>query len=62
MESRPLTLQEFIGPLSGCDQTMKQQHEEYQDITQFLTGDGKRITAALKAAAPEGDAKDKKKK
>jgi len=41
---------------------MKQQHEGYQDITQFITGDGKRITAALKAAAPEGEDKGKKKK
>ena len=60
LDTRPLSLSEFIGPLSTCDQTMKDQHEEYKDITQFITGDGKRIKAALDAAKPEGEKGEKK--
>jgi hypothetical protein len=41
MEQRPLTLQEFIGPLSLCANTMDDQYADYKKFTDFITGDGK---------------------
>jgi len=64
MEQRPLMLQEFIGPLSLCSNTMQDQYKEYQKFTDMITGDGKRradIEAKLKGEDDDGDPKKKKK-
>lgn len=39
IEQRPLTLPEFIGPLSLCAATMDDQYESYKDFTDMITGD-----------------------
>jgi hypothetical protein len=65
MEQRPLTLQEFIGPLSLCSNTMDDQYAEYKKFTDFITDDAKRREAlekALKGDEDDGDPKKKKKK
>lgn len=65
MEQRPLTLQEFIGPLSLCANTMDDQYQEFKDFTDFISGDGKRrekVQAALKGEDDDSDPKKKKKK
>ena len=70
IEQRPLTLSEFIGPLSlqGC--TMQEQWEDFKRFTDIITGDGKRrelIEAQLRgddagAADPKKGKKKGKKK
>jgi hypothetical protein len=59
-------LQEFIGPLSLCSNTDKDQYQDYQKFTDFITDDGKRraaLEAALKGEDDDGgDPKKKKKK
>lgn len=65
MEQRPLTLQEFIGPLSLCANTMQDQYKDYQKFTDMITGDGKRREDLIKAQMgdqDDGDPKKKKKK
>ena len=65
MEQRPLMLQEFIGPLSLCSNTMSDQYQDYQKFTDFITGDGSRrekLEAALKGEDDDEDPKKKKKK
>jgi hypothetical protein len=60
-----LTLQEFIGPLSLCANTMDDQYEDYKTFTDFITEDKKRrdaLEAALKGEDDDGDPKKKKKK
>ena len=62
---RPLTVQEFIGPLSLYYSTMQDQYQDIQKFTDFITGDGSRrdkLEAALKGEDSEADAKGKKKK
>ena len=67
IEQRPLTLAEFIGPLSLCSCTMQDQWEEFKTFTDIITGDKKRrdlIEAALRgddAGAGENPKKGKKK-
>ena len=63
LEQRPLTLAEFIGPLSLCGCTMDDQWKEFQNFTGFITGDDKRIKAIQDAQGGEdgGDPKGKKK-
>lgn len=64
LEQRPLTLAEFIGPLSLCSCTMQDQWEEFKTFTDLITGDGNRrklIEAALRGDdAGGGDPKKKK--
>ena len=58
-------LQEFIGPLSLCSNTMQDQYQEYQKFTDFITGDEKRrkdFEMAQKGEEDDGDPKKKKKK
>ncbi len=62
---RPLTVQEFIGPLSLYYSTMQDQYQDIQKFTDFVTGDGSRrdkLEAALKGEDSDADAKGKKKK
>ena len=67
---RPLTVQEFIGPLSLYYSTMQDQYQDIQKFTDFITGDGSRrekLEAALKgddgdADGGKGKKKNKKKK
>jgi hypothetical protein len=57
-------LQEFIGPLSLCSNTMQDQYQGYQKFTDFISGDEKRraeMEAALKGDEDDGDPKKKKK-
>ena len=42
MKERPLTLAEFIGPLSLCEATMDDDYEEWKVLTDELTGDKRR--------------------
>ena len=42
LKSRPLTLAEFIGPLSLCSCTMTEQWEEFKKFTDYITYDGAR--------------------
>ena len=63
MEQRPLTLQEFIGPLSLCANTMSDQYKDYQKFTDYITEDGarrERLEAALRGEEDDGDPKKKK--
>ena len=60
---RPLTLAEFIGPLSLRQNTMDDQYEEIKAFTDTITGDKKRRDKLAKElAGDDGDSKDKKKK
>ena len=64
-EKRPLTLPEFIGPLSICTNTMQDQYEEdFLKFTGYITGDAKRREAleALMAGDEGGGKKGKKDK
>ena len=61
LDVRPLTLQEFIGPLSLCSQTMQDQWEDLKKFTSQITGDDKRL-AALKAAIDPEEGGDNPKK
>lgn len=64
MEQRPLSLAEFIGPLSLCINTMDDQYEDWKGLTDDLSGDAKRRKALAAAlAGDDGGAgpKDKKK-
>ena len=61
-EQRPLSLPEFIGPLSICSNTMQDQYEEdFLKFTGYITGDAKR-REALEAAlgGEDGDGGGKK--
>lgn len=60
-DQRPLSLPEFVGPLSICKDTTKEQYEEIQEFTDFITGDKKR-REALNAALDGDDGGDGKKK
>lgn len=63
LDQRPLTLAEFIGPLSLCGCTMDDQWKDFQNFTGFITGDDKRraaIEAALAGDDAGGDPKKKK--
>ena len=65
MDLRPLALQEFIGPLSLCANTLDDQYEEYKKFTDYITDDAVRrekLEAALKGEEDDGDPKKKKKK
>jgi len=65
MEQRPLSLPEFIGPLSLCANTMDDQYDEFKKFTDDISGDGKRraeIEAALRGEDGGEDPKKKKKK
>ena len=53
-ESRPLTLAEFIGPLSQCGATMDDQYEGLKGFTDDITGD-KKQRDKLKALADGED-------
>uniref|UniRef100_A0A7S3IQL7 ATPase AAA-type core domain-containing protein n=1 Tax=Strombidium inclinatum TaxID=197538 RepID=A0A7S3IQL7_9SPIT len=65
-DQRPLTLSEFIGPLSLCPYTMQDQYEEFKKFTDYITEDGARRDKLNAAAAGDGDdggpKKGKKKK
>ena len=62
-ETRALTLPEFIGPLSQCDQTMDDAYEEYLNFTDDITGQKKARQALMIAAdGDEGGPKKKGKK
>lgn len=64
-ENRPLSLPEFIGPLSLCGNTLDDQYEEYKTFTDQITGDGARrakLEAAANADGEGGGPKKKKKK
>lgn len=64
-DQRPLSLPEFIGPLSICKDTTKEQYEEIQEFTDFITGDKKRreaLDAALNGDDGDGGGGKKKKK
>ena len=54
IESRPLQLAEFIGPLSSCDNTMGDVYEEHVTLTDFMTGQDK-IRKKLLSDADGGD-------
>lgn len=43
LDVRPLALQEFIGPLSLCSQTMADQWADLKKFTSYITGDDKRL-------------------
>ena len=63
-EGRPLTMSEFIGPLSLTHATMDDLYPEYIKFTDFITGDATRrekLEAALRGD-DEGDGGKKKKK
>ena len=67
LEQRPLTLSEFVGPLSYTHLTLADEYSEYAKFTDLVTGDGARREAikaqlAKEAAAREGVKKEKKKK
>lgn len=65
MEQRPLSLPEFIGPLSLCSSTLDDQYDEFKKFTDDISGDGKRraeIEAALRGEDGDADPKKKKKK
>jgi len=62
IEQRPLTLQEFIGPLSLCGCTMDDQWKEYQNFTGFISGDDKRKNDILAMTSGEDGGADPKKK
>lgn len=61
-DQRPLSLPEFIGPLSICKNTMAEEYEEMQGFTDFITGDGKRRIAMMSDADGGDDGGGKKKK
>lgn len=63
-DQRPLSLPEFVGPLSICKDTTKEQYEEILEFTDFITGDKKRRDAMEKTLDGDdgGDKKKKKKK
>lgn len=55
-------MQEFIGPLSICAQTMDDQYDDYKKFTDQITGDGAAREKLLAAAAGDDDGGGKKKK
>ena len=64
-DQRPLSLPEFIGPLSICKDTTKEQYEEIQEFTDYITKDGdrrKQAQALLDGDDPDGGGGKKKKK
>lgn len=64
MEQRPLTLAEFIGPLSMCINTMDDQYDDWKTLSDNLTGDEARrkvINAALAGDDAGADPKKGKK-
>ena len=62
-ETRALSLPEFIGPLSQCDQTMDDDYAEYLSFTDDITGDKKRrATLVASASGDDGGGPKKKKK
>ena len=60
LEVRPLTLSEFIGPLSRCACTDKEANDEFKKFTDLITGDKRRRDALEKELAGPDDEKDKK--
>jgi AAA+ superfamily predicted ATPase len=63
-DHNPLTLAEFVGPLSQCNNTMDDQYQELKDFTDFISRDGERRKNLEKEQAGEGggDGKPKPKK
>ncbi len=63
-ETRPLTLPEFIGPLSLTGNTMDEQYKNYLKFTDQITGDGVRRDKmlAMLNGEDEDDSKKKNKK
>ena len=61
MEARPLKIQEFIGPLSQCENVMNDQYLEFAQFADWISGAEAIRKKALKEAG-EDDGKDKKKK
>jgi len=61
LDTRPLTLPEFIGPLSLCSQTMQDQWEDLKKFTSQITGDDKRLAALKQALDGDEGAGDGKK-
>jgi len=57
LETRPLKLTEFIGPLSQCANTMEDAYAEFQGFTDFVSGDAAR-RKAIKNALEGGDEGD----
>ena len=65
LEQRPLTLTEFIGPLSLTHNTLDDLYEDYKKFTDYVSGDAARrdaIKAALAGDDGDGGGKEKKKK
>ena len=61
LETRPLKLTEFIGPLSQCANTMDLEYAEFQTFTDFVSGDAQRRKAIATAlAGDDGDDGGKK--
>ena len=59
LDQRPLTVSEFIGPLSLCSCTMDDQWKEFQKFSNMISGDDTR--KKIIAAAQEADGGDPKK-
>lgn len=62
LDQRPLTLAEFIGPLSLCGCTMDDQWKDFQTFTGFITGDDARKKKIMAAQDGEDGGNDPKKK
>lgn len=62
LDSRPLGLSEFIGPLSLTHNTMNDLYEEYTKFTDHVSGDQKRRDAIEAAKRGDDDGGDDKKK
>jgi SpoVK/Ycf46/Vps4 family AAA+-type ATPase len=60
-DHRPLTLAEFIGPLSLRANTMDDQYEEIKTFTDAITGDKKMREMLLAPPSEDGGGKGKKK-
>ena len=61
LETRPLTLSEFIGPLSLTHLTMDTLYDAYRDFTDHVSGDKLRRKRIEDAQKEDGDDKGKKK-
>ena len=60
-----MTLPEFIGPLSLCPSTMKEDYDDIQTFTDYVTGDKAardKLKAELAGDYDGGDPKKKKNK
>ena len=61
LDVRPLQLQEFIGPLSLCSQTMADQWADLKKFTSYITNDDKRLAEMRRALDPDGADENPKK-